>query len=87
MLRFMDGADHYGGNAALLTQGVYAAAAGMTLSNVNPRTGAYNFRLSPGLGDRGLRKVFGADLEEVGVAYAFSIPTLPTDSDTLILAA
>lgn len=86
MLRFMDGADHYGGNVALLTQGVYAAATGITLSTVNPRTGVYNFRLNPLTGDRGLRKVFGADLEEAGVAYAFSIPTLPTDSTTLILA-
>lgn len=87
MLRWMDGFDHYGSDAALLTQGVYAQATGVTLSNANPRTGTRCARINPLTGDRGLRRVFGADLQEVGIGYAFNIPTLPTDSETLILAA
>lgn len=87
MLLFMDGADHYGSDATLLTQGVYASATGVTLSNANPRTGERHFRITPNNGDRGLRKVLGADKQEVGVGYAFYIPTLPTDSSTMVLAA
>lgn len=87
MLRAADPFDQYGGNAALLTQGVYASATGVTIVNTNPRTGTWHARISPNNGDRGLRRVYGADLQEAGIKYAFSIPTLPTDSDTMILAA
>ena len=87
MLLWMDGFDHYGGTVALLTQGVYAQATGVALSTALPRTGTYCARITPLTGDRGLRRILGADYQEVGIGYAFNIPTLPTDSETLVLCA
>lgn len=86
MLLWIDSFDKYGGSATLLTQGIYAAAAGVTLSSAAPRTGTYCARITPLTGDRGLRRVFGADLQEAGVGYAFNIPTLPSASEQMIVA-
>lgn len=86
MLRAADPFDQYGGVAALLTQGPYAQATGVTLSNANPRTGTWHARITPNTGDRGLRRVYGLDEQEAGIKYAFYIPELPSDSETMILA-
>lgn len=84
-LLWIDGFDHYGADAARLTEGVYASASGVTLSNLNPRTGARAARVGGGF-ETGLRRIFGEDLDAVGVGYAFLIPTLPSDSGSLCLA-
>ena len=86
MLRAADPFDQYGGVAALLTQGPYAQATGVILSNANPRTGGWHARIQPNTGDRGLRRVYGADLQEAGIKYAFYIPELPAGSQAMILA-
>lgn len=86
MLLWMESFDKYGVDATRLTQGVYADADGVTLSTANPRTGAHCARISPNTGDRGLRRVFGADYQEAGVGYAFNIPILPSASGYMILA-
>lgn len=86
MLRAADPFDQYGGDASLLTQGPYAQATGVSVLNTNPRTGTYHARISPNTGDRGLRRVYGLDLQEAGIKYAFYIPQLPSDSNTMILA-
>ena len=85
MLLWMDGFDHYGDDEDLLTQGVYAEAGLVTLSSTNPRTGTRCARLGFNVGVHGLRRIFGADLNEAGVGYAFYIPTLPSDSSSLVL--
>lgn len=84
MLRWMDGFDHYGNDATLMQDGSYAAAS-VTLRTDRPRSGTHQCRITAG-DDGGLRRVFGDDLEEVGVGYAFYIPTLPTNSGSLCLA-
>ncbi len=85
MLLFMDGFDHYGADSALLTQGVYASASGVTLSAATPRTGARSARIAGGF-ETGLRRVFGGDKDVAGVGYAFLIPALPTNSNSVCLA-
>lgn len=87
---WMDGFDHYGTvanqfatNPAL--DGVYAEMNGCSIVTANPRTGARHLRVGAS-NDGGPRRVFGSDLQEVGVGYAFHIPTLPTNSTSLCLA-
>lgn len=84
-LEWMDGADHYGDDEELLTQGVYAEVGSTTLSTLNPRTGARHFRITAG-NNGGLRRVFGNVRGTIGVGYAFYIPSLPTNSNSLCLA-
>lgn len=83
-LEWMDGADHYGDDETLLTQGVYAEVENVTLSTLNPRTGSRHFRITAA-NDGGLRRVFGAMRGVVGIGYAFYIPSLPTNSDSMCL--
>lgn len=84
MLIFADGFDHYGPNAARLRNGVYAENNGGTLSDENPRTGQYSLKIWAGQNDAGVRRVLPAgDASLVGVAYAFSIGSLPTANFSL----
>lgn len=80
MLLFIDGFDHYGTVTARLLDGVYAETAGVTLSAVNPRTGARAARIAAGTNNAGLRRVLPGDRDIVGVAYAFTISELPTNN-------
>ncbi len=85
-LLWLDGADHYGDDETILTDGVYAEVNSTVLSTLNPRTGARHFRISSG-NDGGLRRVFGGNFNTgVGIGYAFYIPALPTDSKSMCLA-
>ena len=86
MLLWMDGFDHYGSSSSRLLEGAYAAASLVTLSNLNPRTGTRHARIL-GAFDNGLRRVFGDDKAVAGVGFAFSIPSLPTNSTSLCLAS
>lgn len=87
MLRWADGFDHYGASARLRDgQAAYASASGVTLDTTNPRTGAACARLTGGF-ETGLRRIYGADLQDAGVGYAFFIPTLPSNSTSLCLAS
>ena len=81
MLLFNDGFDHYGTNAALLLNGVYAESNGVTLSAINPRTGPRCARISMVANDVGLRLVLKqGPAVHVGACYAFSINKLPTNN-------
>ena len=86
MLLWIDGFDHYGSTANRLLEGAYAGASQVTLSNLNPRTGARHARIQGGF-ETGLRRVFGADKTVVGIGHAFLIPSLPTDSTSVCLAS
>lgn len=86
MLLWIDGFDHYGSSASRLLEGAYAAASLVTLSNANPRTGGRHARIQGGF-DNGLRRVFGEDVTVAGVGYAFSMPSLPTNSTSVCLAS
>lgn len=87
MLRWADGFDHYGATARLTDgQAAYASAASVTLDTTNPRTGSTCARITGGY-EVGLRRIYGADLGDAAVGYAFFIPTLPGDSTSLCLAS
>lgn len=90
MLLFADGFDHYGpvpNTGAALLQGVYSEARLNTVGGVfdtDPRTGTYALRLywttSPSLVRRSLP--LGAE-SKLGIAFAFSMNKLPTDSTSV----
>lgn len=85
MLRWMDGFDHYGTDAARLRDGVYAGANNVSLVDTNPRTGERCLRITGG-NDCGVRRIFDADLVTAAVGYAMFLPSLPTDSKSVTLA-
>lgn len=80
---WMDGFDHYGGPATdFMLDGAYADVNNSTLDTTNPRTGVHALKVTSG-NDGGLRRVFGADQDTAGVAFAFFIPSLPTNSTSM----
>lgn len=86
MLLWIDGFDHYGSSTSRMLEGAYAQATQVSLSDVNPRTGDRHVRLSGGY-ESGLRRVFGADREVVGIGYAFRLSALPGNSTSVCLAS
>lgn len=84
-LLWIEGFDHYGDDEDLLEQGPYAEVNLSTLSTEAPRTGSRALKIGAG-NDGGFRRVFGADLSEVGIGYAFLIPELPSNSQSMALA-
>jgi hypothetical protein len=87
-LLWADGFDHYGSVVAYLTQGPYAAVSGVTLTTADPgpRTGLRCARVSGGF-NTGLRRVFGGDVDVAGVGFAFVLPSLPSDNNSVCLAS
>lgn len=84
-LLWIDGFDHYGDDVSLLEQGPYAEVNAATLSTAAPRTGQTALRIV-GDNDGGFRRIFGGDVTECGIGYAFLIPDLPSDSQSMALA-
>lgn len=82
MLRWADGFEQYG-NIARMTEGVGGGAAwsdtaGVTLSTLNPATGAYHMRIPDNAnGSNRMRRIFGSAQPVVGVGYRFNISDLP----------
>jgi hypothetical protein len=87
-LLWADGFDHYGSVVAYMTQGPYAQTAGVTLTSADPgpRTGLRCARIGGGF-NTGLRRVFGGDVDVAGVGFAFLLPSLPTDNNSVCLAS
>lgn len=84
-LNWADGFDHYGGVTARLLDRVYAQIEGVSLSTARPRTGAYSMRVQVINNDSGARRVLPTEADNVGVAFAFNITQLPTNSTSLAL--
>lgn len=82
-LEWMDGFDQYGPTAARLLDGVYAEYEGVSLSSVNPRTGARHLRINAAANDAGVRRALSGPRSAVGIGYAFSVSSLPTDRTSL----
>lgn len=84
-LLWCDGFDHYGTGSTgrdNMLDGPYAqvSGAGVSPSSARPRTGTSHLRIGFGT-DHFIRRVFGADKVEVGIGYAFFIPSLPMSNN------
>jgi len=87
-LLWADGFDHYGSVVAYMTQGPYAATAGLQLTTASPapRTGDRCCRIEGGF-NTGFRRIFGGDVDVAGVGFAFILPALPSDNRSVCLAS
>lgn len=82
-LRWGDPFDQYGGDESAMIEGPAGWAQIDTnqwsLSNANPRTGAWALRLTPGLSDAQIaRRVIGDSLAEAKISYGVYCESLPT---------
>lgn len=86
MLRWADGAEHYGA-IAHMTEGVggggawsqvdSSGSAPWSLSTANPATGSYHLRLADGSGAKFVRRIWGVAKQVVGAGYRFEVDSLP----------
>lgn len=81
-LLWMDGFDHYGGDAGKMRDGVYASVGGaVTLSSTRARTGAYSCKDSGSTAGNGVRRIFGAAKVTVGVGFAVWLDDIPANAN------
>lgn len=79
-LLWIDGFDHYGGQAARMLDGVYAQIEAVTLTSVGARTGQRCASIQVVYNDSGMRRVLPSATDTVGFGFAFNINELPTRS-------